>query len=114
MNKYNLIDTFFIDQEDYVKFLVELNERTIANDDATCFATLKKLDDCFLFKLIWLEDGKFVGDYIMPFKATPENIATFNEGCRILAQRLEVYIDTNDVNSTPNPFPAFGDLTMYK
>ncbi len=42
MNKYDLIDSFFIDQEDYIKFLVGLKERTIANDDANSFATLEK------------------------------------------------------------------------
>jgi hypothetical protein len=111
MNKHNLIDSFFINQEDYLKFLVELNERTIANNEATCFASLEKIDDCFLYKLTWLEDGKFIGDYVKPFRATIENIETFNKGCKILAQRMEIYIDTNDVNKVPDDFPAFRDLT---
>jgi hypothetical protein len=49
LNKYNLIDNFFIDQEDYIKFLVGLKQRTIANDEATCFAELTKEDGCFWF-----------------------------------------------------------------
>ncbi len=113
MNKYNLIDTFFIDQEDYIKFLVELKERTIANDDVTCFATLEKTDKGILYKLSWLKDGKYIGDYIKPFKATKENIKTFNEGCKILAERLEVFIDTNDVNKVPDDPPAFRHLTLF-
>lgn len=114
MNKYNLIESFFIDQEDYITFFVRLKERTIANEDGTCFATLEKIDDCFLFKLIWIKDGKFIGDYVKPFKATKENIEKFNNGCKILAKRLEVFIDTNDENKIPNDFPAFKDLTEHK
>jgi hypothetical protein len=114
MNKYELIDSFFIDQEDYIKFLVGLKERTIANNDATCFATLEKIDGCFLYKLTWLKDGKYIGDYVKPFRASKENIEIFNNGCKILAERLEVYIDTNDVNKVPNDFPAFKNLTEYK
>ena len=114
MNKYDLIDKFFIDQEDYTKFLVGLRQRVIANDEATCFAELTKENGCFLYKLTWLKDGKFIGDYIKPFRATKENIEIFNDGCKILAKRLEVYIDTNDVNKVPNDFPAFKNLTEYK
>jgi hypothetical protein len=111
MNKYNLIDTFFIDTADNEKFLVGSKERTCVNKDASCFATLEKIDGCFFYKLTWLKDGKFIGDYVKPFSSTPDNIAIFNDGCKILAQRLEVYIDTNDVNKVPNDFPAFQKLT---
>ena len=114
MNKYDLIETFFIDQDDYLKFLVGLKERTIANDDATCFATLKKQDGCYLYTLTWLKDGKYIGDYVKPFRATKENLEIFNEGCKILAERLEIYIESNDINKVPNDFPAFRSLTEPK
>jgi hypothetical protein len=93
--------------------LIGLKERTVANDGATCFAALGKIDGCFLFKLTWIKVGKFIGDYAKPSRASKENIETFNNGCKILAQRLEVYVDTNDVNKVSNNFPAFKNLTEY-
>ena len=114
MNKYNLIDNFFIDQKDYITFLVSSKERTIANDDATCFATIEKIEDCYLYKLTWIKDGKFIGDYVKPFRATKENIEIFNQGCKILAERLEIYIETDEAGKVPNNFPAFGELTEFK
>lgn len=114
MNKYNLIESFFSNQEEYIRFLVGLEDLTIANEEATCIAKLEKFDGYFLYRLIWLENGKFIGDYVKPFKASKENIETFNNGCKVLAQRLEVFIDTNDVNQIPNDFPAFKELTEHR
>jgi hypothetical protein len=65
-----------------------------------------------MYSLSWVGTSeKFVGDYIKPFRASAENIATFNNGCKIIAERLEIYIDTNDVNQVPEIPPAFGELT---
>jgi hypothetical protein len=114
MNKYDLIDKFFIDQEDYTKFLVGLKQRVIANDKATCFAELTKEDGCFIYKLIWLEDGTFIGEYVKPFIAKNDNINTFNEGCKILADRLAIYIETGNVDLVPNEPSAFKELTEVK
>jgi len=114
MNKYDLIDKFFIDQDDYTKFLIGLKQRVIANDEATCFAELTKEDGCFLYKLTWLKDGKFIGDYIKPFRATNDNINTFNEGCKILADRLTIYIETGNIDLVPSEPPAFKELTGVK
>jgi hypothetical protein len=114
MNKYNLIESFFSNQEEYIRFLAGLEDLTIANEEATCMAKLEKIDGCFFYRLFWLENGKFIGDYVKPFKASKENIETFNNGCKVLAQRLEVFIDTNDVNQIPNDFPAFKELTEHR
>jgi hypothetical protein len=114
INKYDLIDQFFIDQGDYAKFLVGSKLRIISNDETTCFAELSKEDGCFLYKLTWLKDGKFIGDYVKPFRATMENIDTFNEGCRILADRLTIYIETGNIDSVPSEPPAFKELTEVK
>lgn len=110
MNKYDLIDNFFTNEKDYIDFLT-LKQRTIANDDATCFAELSKENDCFLYLLTWLEDDKCVGDYVKRFDPSPENIKTFNFGCKIIAERLSVYIETGDINLVPTEPPAFGILT---
>ena len=109
-NKYKLVDTFFIDQADYIKFLVSSKLTIIANDAGTCFAELSKEDNRFLYRLIW-DDGKFIGDYIKPFRATQVNVNRFNKGCKILADRLNLYIDSGDINSIPSEPPAFGNLT---
>ena len=114
MNKYNLIDTFFIDQSDYINFLVTSKERVIANDDGDCFASLKKEDGHFIYILTWQEDGKFIGDYIKPFKGTDENILIFNAGCKIMSHRLAIYIESNKIELVPEIPPAFGILTHIK
>ena len=43
-----------------------------------------------------------------------ENIKIFNEGCKILAERLEIYITTNNEAKVPMYPPAFGVLTHVK
>jgi hypothetical protein len=114
MNKYNLIEEFFNDQEDYISFLLGNSKRILANDEGTCFAELTKEDECYIYKLTWLADGKFIGDYVKPFKATEDNVNTFNEGCKILAERLSIYIETGNVNLVPIAPPVFKHLTEVK
>lgn len=65
-------------------------------------------------KLIWLKDGKFISDYVKPFKATVENINTFNEGCRILAEWLTIYIETGNIDLVPREPAPFKELTEVK
>ena len=112
MNENNLISSFFIDQEEYVHFLVMSSELMKANDEATCMAQISKDGAKFLYKLTWLPDGKFIGDYVKPFRATVENIQTFNKGCEILAERLNHFIHTNDSSKISSEPPAFGNLTQ--
>ncbi len=111
-NKYNLIDTFFREEGEYIRFLVGGEKIMIANEAGTCYATLERKGGSFLYLLTWLKDGKYIGDYVEPFRASKENIKTFNEGCKILAERMEVFIDTNDANKIPDDFPAFKHLTV--
>ena len=111
-NKYNLIESFFIDQSDYISFLVKAKERTIANDDATCFATLTKEPDRYVYKLIWLKDGRYLGEYIKPFKASQENVDIFNKGCKAIAELLTIYLDTNDLSKVPMDTEPFGILNI--
>ena len=98
MNKYNLIDKFFIDQSDYINFLVTLKERVIANDDGNCFASLKKEDGHFIYILTWQKDGKFLGDYIKPFTGTEENISIFNSLPSVTSRNI-----TSEVGSSMSP-----------
>lgn len=114
MNKYSLIESFFTDTNEYLRFLISSKKMCTANKEGTCMAILEKKDECFLYTLNWLENGKYIGDYVKPFRATKENIDTFNEGCKILAERLEIYIDTNDVSKVPDDFPAFKHLTEHR
>ncbi len=94
MSKFTLMDTFFIDQQDYIDFLVLKKQRTIANNYATCFAAVKKQKGYFLYTLTWVKDGRYIGDYVKAFRATVENIDKFNLGCKILADRLSIYLET--------------------
>ena len=76
MAKCDLIDNFFLDENDYITFLVGLKQRTLANDDGTCFAELIKQGDCYLYKLTWLPNNKFIGDYVKPFRAVIKKLRT--------------------------------------
>jgi hypothetical protein len=108
---YHLLQSYFKDVADYVSFLEKSSSRTLANNEGTCMAELRKENGHFIYLLHWLEDGKMIGDYVVQFEPTPENIQTFNEGCRILAERMIVYLETNDPNAVPSDPPAFGHLT---
>jgi hypothetical protein len=110
--KYDLIDIFFNDTGEYIKFLTGQKSLSIANDEG-CMATLSKEGDHFFYRLDW-KNGKYIGDYIVPFRATQDNIDTFNKGCKIMAERLALFIETNDVKLIPENPPAFGNLTYTK
>jgi len=110
----NLLETFLIDQADYIDFLVSKSSRIIFNETGTCCAELKKEEDHFIYTLTWIESGKFVGDYVKPFKATLPNVNTFNEGCKIVAERLLVYMEIGDLDKILSIPPAFGVLTYIK
>lgn len=63
MNKYNLINEFFSNPEDAVKFFVQLKVLKITNEDAFCTASLEKeTDNKWTYMLEW-EDGKYIGEY---------------------------------------------------
>jgi hypothetical protein len=51
---------------------------------------------------------------VKPFKATMNNINTFNEGCKILADRLSVFIETGNINLVAIEPPPFKELTEIK
>jgi hypothetical protein len=114
INKYNLIEKFFSDQDDYIIFLVGSKKKVLANNEATCIAELTKEAGCFLYILTWVKDGKYIGDYIKPFRASIDNINTFNEGCRIMAERLSIFIETGNLEMVPTNPPAFKELTEIK
>lgn len=110
-NERNLITSFFTNLEDYNRFCQKLRGLVIANNEGTVFAELEKKEGYFLYTLTWLEDQKYIGDYVKVFEPTEENIKVFNDGCRILAERLEIYIITNDEAKVPMYPTAFGELT---
>lgn len=110
MSNLNLIESFLYDVNDYVSFRI-FKERMIANDEGTCFAQLINEFGYYKYLLTWHVDGKYIGDYVKVFEPTEENIKIFNEGCKILAERLEIFITTNDEAKVPMYTPAFGVLT---
>lgn len=113
MENLDLITNFFSDKNEYINFLVNQQEIMIANDEGTCYAQLIKKGDCFLYIITWHKNGKYIGDYIKPFRASDENIAIFNNGCKVLAERLKIYIETNDATNVPMHPQAFGQLTHF-
>jgi hypothetical protein len=101
----------FNNQTEYIEFLVKQTRIIKSNEYGTCFAEIKIKGDAFLYAIHWLKDGRCIGDYITPFRASLENIELFNKGCEILAERMEIYLDTNDSSIVPDFPPAFGVLT---
>ena len=74
-------------------------------------ATLSKKGGYFLYFWEYLKDKRpYTYEYIKPFRATQENIDLFNQGCRIMAEELTVFIDTNNFV----PSKPFGELTYDK
>ena len=117
MTKHNLIETFFSEPEEAIDFFVRLQKKGMASDDGKCIAMLEKVklpnSEIPGYKYVLSYENKYIGDYLKFFKPTCENIDQFNKGCKILAERLEIYIETNDLSKIPENPPAFGDLTHF-
>jgi len=110
--KYTLIERFFSDPTDAGKFFVQLKELRIATPDTKCMAVLSKTDhEKWTYELIW-EDGRYVGEQVKPFRPSKENISKFNLGCKEIAKRLRIYLETDDLKQVPLKPPAFGDLSF--
>jgi hypothetical protein len=110
-NKYNLIEDFFWSHEQMVKFFVRLKVMGIHNKEDTCYATLEKKDDYWVY-IIGLNKGKFVGENIKPHRPSLENYELFNRGSKEMARLLEIYIDTDDIKAIPTDTRPFGKLTL--
>ena len=103
--KYEMIETFFDDVADYMRFFLKLKEARRATDDLSCVATLRKEDDKYLYALEW-NDGRWVGEYVRPFRANEENLRIFNAGCAEIARRLRIFLETGDPEKLPSSPPA--------
>lgn len=111
MSEIGLIEEFFDSQADYIKFFVQLREVAKATESGDCMACLSKVDASkWLYKLSW-KDGRFVADYVIPFRASKENVETFNRGSREIARRLKIFIEPDDLSKIPSIPPAFEHLT---
>jgi hypothetical protein len=71
---------------------------------------VKEAPDRWLFTLSVM-DGRHVGDYVSPFAPTSENVAVFNRGVADLAQRLRIYLETDDPTQVPQQPSPFAELT---
>ena len=114
MARTDLIDSFFTDVNDYLAFFVGLEEKEVENDDGTCVAQFIKQDKCYRYKLTWIPDDKFLSVCVRPFFATEDNVKQFNDGCKNMADRLQIYIEKGDIDLVPDTPPTFGDLTYIK
>ena len=83
------------------------------NKEGTCFATLTKENDYWVYE-VGLYHGKFLGENIKPFLSSPENFLIFKQGCKEMARLLEIYIDMDDNNSIDTSVKPFGKLTYEK
>lgn len=108
--KYEMLESFFDDLADYMRFLLKLKEARRATSDFSCVATLKKEDGKYLYTLEW-KDGRWVGEYVRPFRANEEHLRLFHAGCAEIARRLRIYLETGDIDQVPKAPPAFGILS---
>jgi hypothetical protein len=108
--KYEMIESFFDDLSDYMRFFLELKEARRATPDFSCVATLRKEDGNYLYTLEW-KDGQWVGEYVRAFRANEKNLRLFNSGCAEMARRLRIYLETDDIDQTPQTPPVFGVLS---
>lgn len=105
-----MIEEFFPDVAEYMRFLVGLKERKLTDKELTCQAALKKEGDKYLYTLTW-KDGRYIGEYIRPFRANEQQLRIFNAGCAEMARRLQLYLDTEDEKSIASMPPAFGVIS---
>jgi|GEM_PF-923859 len=112
IGKYEIIEIFFDDLNEYWRFFMNKNEISKETPGGKCTATLKKEEDGkWLYTLSWWEDGKWVGEHVRPFRANQNNLDLFNKGCAETARRLRIFQETNDFNKVPQKPPAFGKLS---
>ena len=111
MNKYNLIEEFFYSYEQMVKFFDRLKVIEIYNKEETCFASLEKKDDYWVYT-IGLNEGKFIAENIKQHRPSLKDYKLFNQGSKEMARLLEIYIDTDDLKAIPNATRPFGKLTF--
>jgi hypothetical protein len=71
---------------------------------------VKEAPDRWLFTLSVM-DGRYLGDHVSPFAPTAENVAVFNRGVADLAQRLRIYLETDDPTRVPLQPSPFAELT---
>jgi len=109
----DLIDRFFFDHNDCISFFVNAEKKIIASNNGKCLATLERTSpQKWTYTLGW-EDGKYVGEYIIPFKPSYENFIKFNIGSKILGDQLRYYIWKGNHKLIPLYNNIFADLT-YK
>lgn len=109
--KRELIRSFFEDESEYLRFLLHLKDMSKTNKEGTCIAALTKEDDRFKYVLSW-QGGEYVGDYIIPFRASFSNVKLINNGCAKIAETLEAFLDgeisSDEIEQDHRPF---GELT---
>lgn len=105
-----MIESFFDDLSDYMRFFLRLKEARRATPDFSCVASLRKEDGKYLYILQW-KDEHWVGEYVRPFRANEENLRLFHAGCAEMAKRLRIYLETGDIDQIPKTLPAFGILS---
>jgi len=113
MNKYNILEEFFANVEEYKEFLTFFypSLKAIIDRDGVSMALLKKKGDYFEYSIIWRKTDISIIEFVKRFPPTQEYLDIFNEGVKILSERLVIYIDTEDYSQVPEDPPAFGNLT---
>lgn len=108
--EYKLIEEFFDDLADYMRFFIQLKEARKATSDFSCVAYLTKEDDRYLYALEW-QNNQFICEYLKPFRPTEENLKLFHKGCAEMARRLRIFLETGDEKQVPVEPPIFGILS---
>ncbi len=107
---FNLVTSFFENGGEYFRFFVEGKKLVKYSDDGDCQASLEKKENGYTYALAH-RSGPAVGENVIRFRPSPENIYKFNQGCEEVAKRLLIWLDSGDSRQVPLEPPAFGDLS---
>ena len=92
-----LIRRMFESVSEYLEFLRSGRKISRSTPDGFCVATLKKTPyGWFEYHLAAGPIGS-IYERIFPFRATEENLALFHAGCSKVADRMEAYFETGDM-----------------
>jgi translation elongation factor EF-G len=97
--------------DEYLEFYLDDEEMQRERQNEAFKITLRKCsDDKWTLWCEALDDGKTVGEYILPFTPSPQNLQKFTEGLAEITRRAAFFKKTNNPQSVPVHPPAFGDL----
>ena len=103
-----LLEHFFIEDE-MIEYFQQNESVSIASTNNQWIASLSKTDaDKWIYKIKLGENGHYMGDYLIPFELTNENIEIFHNGVALMSKEFLKYLKTGKYDES---IRAFGKLS---